>query len=119
MVRSVHYSLSVIHSHSNDAMKNFGLHTVLNHVLCKKEETKKQRNALRLKCAAENNSTISCQPWGRSVRNYIGRRGFSGNLAMCKLPEDQLFSGEGENLGHLLAGACQINPSLSVPDSIL
>lgn len=40
------YSLSMIHSHRNDDTKNFSSQTVLNHVLCKKEN-EKHSNAVK------------------------------------------------------------------------
>lgn len=41
-VRSERFFLSMIHSHTNDPTKNFSLQTVLNYVLCKKENENTQ-----------------------------------------------------------------------------
>uniref|UniRef100_M3XP12 Uncharacterized protein n=1 Tax=Mustela putorius furo TaxID=9669 RepID=M3XP12_MUSPF len=43
------YSLSMIHSHTNDAMKNFSSQIVLNHVL--REEKKKKNQQKTIKCS--------------------------------------------------------------------
>ena len=71
------YSGSMIHSHTNDSMKNFSSQTVLNHILCKKNNKNTQKlsnSSVHLEAIQRHHADFG----GQSVSKYARRRGCGG-----------------------------------------
>lgn len=64
------YSGSMIHSHTNDSMKNFSSQTVLNHILCKKENNKNTQKLSNSSVHLEAIQRHHADFGGKSVSNY-------------------------------------------------
>lgn len=65
----------MIHSHTNETMRNFSSQTVFNHVLCKKKQTKKttKKNTQMLSNSSVHLEAIQryhANLGGKSVSNY-------------------------------------------------
>lgn len=77
-VRGVH--LFRVHDplYTNDSMKNFSSQTVLNHILCKKENNKNTQKLSNSSVHLEAIQRHHADFGGKSVSNYAGRRGCGG-----------------------------------------